>query len=146
MDQIPERDWDRLSPEARSTLAMLAGLREGRTISELSARLSEAVDGVIEMMTESDQGKVSGPAATVTLTLRVSPQDKRGDIVMVSEEVKARVPQDRSHPLYVGKGSTLHTRQATTTMLFGVTADGNGRVAFEAADHDGDGTRLPYKD
>jgi hypothetical protein len=54
---------------------------------------------------------------------------------VVREKLGSKWPEDRHHVLYVGKGSTLHTRQATTGMLFAVE---DGAVVDAAADDDGD--------
>jgi len=119
-DQIPDRDWDKLTVEARSFICMLAGLREGRTVEEAAERLSTIVDAVITHTTVNDDGKVSGPKGALTLTLTVAPKDDRGSVITVIEKLVSKYPEDRDHDVYVGKHSTLHTRQTTEDALFAV--------------------------
>lgn len=130
--QIPDRDWDKLSPEARSFICLLAGLREGRTVEEAAERLSTVVHAVIDaIVVNEDSGKIGGPKGTVTLTLEVAPIDDRGATVMVREKIASKWPEDRSHPVYVGKHSTLHTRQDTEGALFAVqVTDGAAEIEY----------------
>lgn len=165
-------DLDRLTPAAYDTVLMLVGLREGRTMNEFAERLTDVVDGVItEAQVNDDTGKVTGPAGTVTFTLRVVPNETRPDkFVKIVEKLAHNKPEDRSHVLFVGKGSTVHTRDPHThraQALFSVEPAGtnvttivpNPEVAspFTPPDTDGSGDgegpqgttgddRLPYKD
>ena len=134
-DVIPDRDWNRLTPEAKAWVRMLVGLREGRTVKEAAERMAVVVDGVVDHIVEDDKGKVSGPKGTLTLTLEVAPNtyDGSGNTVVVREKLAHKWPEDRHHVLYVGKGSTLHTRQETTGMLFAVE---DGQVVQDGDDPD----------
>jgi hypothetical protein len=136
-DAIRESDWNRLTPEAKAWVRMLVGLREGRTVKEAAERMAVVVDAVIDNIVEDDKGKVSGPKGNMVLTLEVGPNtyDGSANTVVVREKLGSKWPEDRHHVLYVGKGSTLHTRQATTGMLFAVE---DGAVVDAAADDDGD--------
>jgi hypothetical protein len=130
-DQIPERDWEKLSPEARSFACLLIGLREGRTIEEIAEKLSVVVHAVLDASVVSDDGKVGGPKGTVALTLEVAPLDDRGSTVTVREKLAVKYPEDRSHNVYVGKRATLHTRQSTEEALFAVQiADGAAEIEY----------------
>jgi hypothetical protein len=121
-DAIRESDWNRLTPEAKAWVRMLVGLREGRTVKEAAERMAVVVDAVIDNIVEDDKGKISGPKGNMVLTLEVGPNtyDSSANTVVVREKLGSKWPEDRHHVLYVGKGSTLHTRQATTGMLFAV--------------------------
>lgn len=162
------RDLDRLTPAAYDTVLMLVGLRDGLTMNEFAERLTDVVDGVItETIVNDDTGKVSGPAGTVTFTLRVVPSEIRPDkSVKVVEKLAHNKPEDRSHVLWVGKGRTLHTRDPRAdraNSLFAVEpVHGTGRVEFtdssattldtdgrddgEGPGDTGDDNRLPYRD
>lgn len=129
-DQIPDRDWDKLSPEARSFVCLLAGLREGRTVEEAADRLGTIVSAVIDHSDVSEDGKVTGPKGMLTLTLTVAPKDDRGSVITVIEKLAAKWPEDRDHDVYVGRHSTLHTRQTTEDALFAVQVD-NGTAEIE---------------
>jgi hypothetical protein len=123
-EQVPDADWDKLSVEARSAVCLLAGLREGRVIEEFAERLTTIVDAVIAHTDVSEEGKISGPKGTITLTLTVAPLDDRGSTITVVDKITSKHPEDRDHPVYVGKRSTLHTRQSTEDALFAVQVDG----------------------
>jgi hypothetical protein len=131
-DAIRESDWNRLTPEAKAWVRMLVGLREGRTVKEAAERMAVVVDAVIDNIVEDDKGKISGPKGNMVLTLEVGPNtyDGSANTVVVREKLGSKWPEDRHHVLYVGKGSTLHTRQATTGMLFAVE---DGAVVDAAA-------------
>lgn len=132
--EIRDSDWGKLTPEAQILAATLVGLRSGRTLNEAAERLGVVVEHVRDTIEVDDNGKVSGKKGTVTLTLEVAPNldNWHGEVLTVSEKLAHRYPEDRSHPLYVGKRGTLHLRQDTTDMLFSV----EGGKVVEPGDDD----------
>jgi hypothetical protein len=135
IEEIRERDWERLTPEGKALAVMLVGLRSGKTLREAAEKLGVVVDHVVDMSYTDDNGNVKGPKGTVTLTLEVCPDPDGGSgTVLVNEKVAHRYPEDRGHVLYTGKNGTLHTRQETAGMLFAVE-DGEIRTL---GDGDGD--------
>lgn len=158
MDRF-RRDIDRLPPAAYETWLMLAGLREGRTLIQFTDSLLEVVNAVVGHATVSDSGKVSGPTGTVTFTVTVAPSETRPDkFVKLSEKLANKVPEDRSHVLFIGRGGTVHTREPMDRpSLFSVDpVPGTSRVEFSAGaesatdapdpEDPSDTDRLPYKD
>lgn len=128
---LTERQMDALTPEARHTLDVLGAMREGRTMNELAERLADAVNAVLEHLTVSEKGRVSGPKATVTLVLEVAPNQYNYDAtVSVSERVTSKKPEDREHTLYVGKGGTLHVHDPRAG-LFAVRSGPSGETTFD---------------
>jgi hypothetical protein len=83
-----------------------------------------------------DNGVVKGPKGNLVLTMEVAPNPDGGQVVIVREKLAHKYPEDRSQQLYVGKGATLHTRQATTGMLFAVDAD-TGSIDHLDPDNEG---------
>lgn len=123
---IHPTDWDRLTPEAQATVAMLVGLREGRTLNEFTEKLTDAVNGVLDHVTVSESGRISGPKGSVTLVLEVGPNEADpNSFVTLSEKMTTKKPEDRSHAMYVGKGGTVHTRNPMGLFEVKRTADGS---------------------
>ena len=146
--QINPRDWDRLSADARALLRMLAGLREGRTVSELADRVGQAADAVVDAIEVNDKGKVSGPTgnAVLKLTIRPNPYDATANTVRIEEEVTGKYPQERYHDVFVGRGGSLHLRDAERSMLFSVVPKDSGRGVDFVSPEDDSPAALPYKD
>jgi hypothetical protein len=131
-DQIPERDWDKLTPEARSFLCMLAGERNGRVVEEVAEKLGRVTAAVRSFSFEDDNGNLKGPKGALTLQLTVGPAtDNSPDTVDLIDKITCRYPEDRTHPMYVGHRNTLHTRQSTDDALFAVqVSDGAAEIEY----------------
>lgn len=145
-----DTEWDKLTPQAQATVCMLVGLREGRTMNELAERLQLAVNGVLDLVTVSDTGKISGPKGNVKLTIEVVPNDDRGETVKLLERVEGKHPEERDHTLYVGRMGTLHTTQQhreEMPSLFALRRLSDGGHEVARTYDEGEPTeQLPYRD
>jgi hypothetical protein len=71
------------SPQVRPFAAVLQEHRNGGLHSELSERLAEVVSAVRQL----------GKPGAVTVTLTLKPADGQGNAVVVTDEIKTKVPQ-----------------------------------------------------
>lgn len=132
-DQIPAADWDKLTPEARSFLCLLAGERAGLVVEEIAEKLGVVTAAVRAFSFLDDNGVMKGPKGSLTLTLTIGPDpDGSPDTVKLVDKIVYKHPADRGHSVYVGHRNTLHTRQSTDDALFAVNPTGEGdAVAIE---------------
>lgn len=108
---LAQRDLDRLNPTTRAVWETLAGLRDGKVMEQFAEVVVDVVNAVIQHHTVNDQGKVGGPTGSVTLTLTISPHENDPEgLVNITDKLASKRPEDRTHPVYVGKGGTVHVR------------------------------------
>jgi hypothetical protein len=102
---------ERLDLETQATWNTLAALRSGAMAREFAERIIDVVNAVIDMHQVTDNGKVTGPAGTIQLTLTVSPsQENPKETVTFVDKIAYKRPEDRAHTVFVGRGGTVHAR------------------------------------
>jgi hypothetical protein len=63
--------------------ATLGEIRKGRALNDLSSRLAEVIEAVRE----------HGGAGSLTLKLEIKPVNGNGDQVLITDDIKTKVPQ-----------------------------------------------------
>ena len=64
-DTIPIADWDKLSPEARSFVCLIAGERSGLVAEEIAEKLGRVTAAVRAFSFLDDNGVMKGPKGSL---------------------------------------------------------------------------------